>query len=132
MSDVIIGAKVGPMDVSRAARSNGFSSTDSRAHVVRYALLRTIGYSHDEALSKSGRTPVNSDPGLKVTGESINAKIDAKLLAEIERSPVAAQFRTRSQLVRYALLRADGYPHDEAIDEAYRPIGRPCKNRELP
>ena len=131
MPDVIIGATVDSMDVSRAGRSVGFSGTDSRAHVVRYGLLRWIlGYSHEQALEASGRNQIQSDPGLRVTGLKVNAKIDSDLLAQIEHSPIAGLFRNRSHMIRYVLYRSDGYDHEEAIHEAYREHGGARKRRE--
>lgn len=132
MPDVVIGAKMGRLTISRAARANDFSGYDSRGRVVRFSLLREIlGLSHEKAMELSEREPMNNRAEMEVTeNTSVRVKIDAELLSQIESSPVAALFKNRSQMIRYALLRADGYGHDEAMDEAIRPIGRPRKSSE--
>lgn len=114
------------MDVSRAARRAGFMGTDSRASVVRYALLRIAGYSHDDARTLAIGQPLNSDAGMLVNGGQITAKIDTELLEQAERE-MPDDIKDRATLIRYALARAAEFSHDEALDEARRQVGRPRK-----
>jgi hypothetical protein len=124
MADVFITAKVGPMDVSTAARSCGFPGYESRATVIRYTMLRAIGYSDEEAREKGVRKKIESGAGMKVTGGLAGAKIDAELLEEIE-SKWPEGITNRSMFMRYSLFIASGYDRDEALEEAHREPGRP-------
>jgi Arc/MetJ-type ribon-helix-helix transcriptional regulator len=130
MADVMIGARVRPMDISRAARNSGFLGSESRASVVRYAMLRAIGYEDREARELAARKRINADAGMIVGGDNITAKIDSDLLAEIE-SKMPEGIADRATFIRYSLFRAADYTHDEALDEAKREPGRPRKNASL-
>ena len=121
MSMINLSASVGPMDVSRAARSSGFSGFDSRASVVRYSILRLAGKTHDQAMHLCKPEPV---PGMVVTGGSIRVPIEEEYITEASKNLPSGT--SRATVIRYALFRAAGYEHDEALDEASRPItGRP-------
>jgi hypothetical protein len=132
MSDLTITANVNPMDVSRAARRAGFLGNESRATVLRYAMLRAVEYSDSDARSIATRKPLNDDAGMIVTGEKVAAKIDADLLADIE-SKYPQGITNRAMFMRYALYRAAEYSHEEALEEATRshgggwPKGKPRK-----
>jgi hypothetical protein len=122
MAELTITARVNPMDVSRAARRANFLGSESRATVVRYAMLRAIGYTDSDARITAARKPLNADAGMVVTGEQVSAKIDSDLLAEIE-SHYPEGITDRSTFIRYSLYRAAEYSHEEALDEATRPHG---------
>jgi hypothetical protein len=134
MTAQLISARVAPMDVSRAARRCDFMGTDSRASVVRYALARVAGYSHDQAKSLAYGQPLNGvgDTGMVVHGTQITAKIDTDLLAKAE-SAMPAEISDRATLIRYALALAAEYSHEEALDEARRQrTGRPKGSKNKP
>ena len=122
----LVSVRVAPMDVSRAARRSGFVGTDSRASVLRYSIARLAGYSHDDARNIAMKLPIGADAGMKVTGSNIKAAIDTQLV-ELAKSRVPEPM-DQSTMVRYALALAAEFPHDEAIDEAKRVIGRPRKS----
>lgn len=123
MTDLMVTARVGRYDVAVAGNAAGFSGTDSRGSVVRYALMRAIGYSDAEARARTYKKPGR---GMAVTGDKVAAQIDAQLLAEIdEKRP--AEIRDRATFIRYALALASDYPPDEALAIAHRDRGRPRK-----
>ena len=113
------------MDVSRAARRSEFIGTDSRASVIRYAIARLAGHSHEDSRNLAMKLPIGADKGMKVSGTNIKASVDTELLARAE-SRVPGM--NRSTMVRYALALAAEFPEDEALDEATRHVGRPRKN----
>ena len=126
MSEIVIGARVGRMDVSTAARSAGFPGTNSKATVVRYALARIAGYSDEDARAKAYRQPLNTEPGMIVKNRNITAQIDAELLRQAEAAKPEG-ITDRATLIRYALFIAANYTPEEALHEARRKIGRPKK-----
>jgi hypothetical protein len=127
MADVTITARVAPMDVSVAARTSGFPGTESRSVVIRYAMLRAIGYTDDMARQRAQRKKINEDTGMIVHGQSAATKIDPELLAEIE-SNWPDGIENRAMFIRYSLFIASGYTHEESLDEAKREPGRPRKS----
>lgn len=126
MADVIIGARLDRMDISQAARTNGFSGYDSRSQVIRYAMLRAIGYTDAQARERSERKKLNSEAGMIVHGNNATTKIDAETLAEIE-SNYPPGIENRAMFIRYSLYLISGYEHEEAMEEATRKPGRPRK-----
>jgi hypothetical protein len=62
---------------------------------------------------------------MKVTGTHIKATIDTELV-ELAMAHMPEPM-DQSTMVRYALALAAEFPHDEAMDEAKRTIGRPRK-----
>jgi hypothetical protein len=125
MTNTLLSVRVGPMDVSRAARRSGFIGTDSRASVIRYSLARLAGYNHDDARNIAMKLPIGADAGMKVSGSNIKATVDSELV-ELAKSRIPEPM-DQSTMVRYALALAAEFPHDEAMDEAKRVIGRPRK-----
>lgn len=126
MTDIIIGAKLGRMDISNAARASGFSGSASRANVIRYAMLKAIGKSDQEARELAERKKIDSTPGMIVDSGQVTTKIDKDLLDEIE-SRFPDGITSRAMFVRYSLFIADNYTHEEALAEAKREPGRPRK-----
>jgi hypothetical protein len=124
MGDILISARIAPDDVLNAALAAGFPGSDSRASVVRYALLRAIGKTHEEAKSLARRELIKPKAGMRISSTNVHAKVDESLISEAE---AKLGLKDRSTTVRYALAIAADYPPDEALAAATRTIGRPRK-----
>lgn len=120
MAEISISAVVGPHDILNAAHSAGFPGTESRATVIRYALYRAIGRSHDDAVKLARKQPLNVEAGMTVRGKHINAKVDEEVIREAEQ---ILGMKDRSTTVRYALACAADYPPEEALILAQRRKG---------
>jgi hypothetical protein len=113
MTETMIGARIGPMDVSRAARQAQMLGTDSRATVVRYALRRVAGATHEDAMRDA-----KPDAQVGMVAKQVTATMPAEWIDEARAAvPEATNDAT---LVRYSLYILDGYTHEEALDEATR------------
>lgn len=122
MTMAMIGARVKRMDVSRASRQAQILGTDSRATVVRYALRRVAGISHDQAMVDAKLSKMNDRSMIAESGQ-VTATLPEEWIREAYKA--VPEIKNDAMLVRYALLIMDDYSREEALDEAMRHIGRP-------
>lgn len=122
MSEVMVGARVGTMDISRAARVAGFLGTDSRASVIRYGVRWITGIPHDQAMQDAIPARTRDKSMIARTGQ-VSALMPQEWIDEA--MAAVPDVNNVSALIRYVLYRLDNYSHEEALDEAIRPMGRP-------